>query len=212
MKCHAMVMLSWECCPPGHNLVIKAGRLVSATGIDYVGARDAAKHPLRHRTDAHKECALLAFLNSHSISNPVCQKLSCYYMTIRRYHTKCCCSVAKSCLTLWDPWTASCQASLSFTISQSLLKLMSIESSCHPTISFIAVFSFSLQSFLASGSFPTNRLFASGGQSIGASASVLPVNIQGWFPLGLTGLISFQSKGLSRVFSSTTIQKPNKIF
>ena len=100
MKCHAMAMLSWEGSPPGDNLVIQAGRLVSASGIDYVGARDAAKHPLRHRTDAHKECALLALLNSHSISNPGCQKLSCYYMTIRRYHTRCCCSVAKSCLTL----------------------------------------------------------------------------------------------------------------
>ena len=64
-------------------------------------------------------------------------------------------------------------------------------------------------SFPASGSFPMNWLFASGGQSFGASASaeVLPMNIQGWFPLGLIGLISLQSKGLSRVFSSTTIQK-----
>ena len=68
-----------------------------------------------------------------------------------------------------------------------------------------ACFSFCLQSFLASGSFPMNQLFTSGGQSIGASASALPVNIQGWFPLGLTGLISLQSKGLSRVFSSTRI-------
>ena len=76
------------------------------------------------------------------------------------------------------------------------------------TISPSAVFSF-LQSFPASGSFPMSRLFASGGQSIGAlaSASILPMNIQDWFPLGLTGLISLQSKGLSRVFSNTTVQK-----
>ena len=63
------------------------------------------------------------------------------------------------------------------------------------------------QSFPTSGSFPESLLFASGGQSIGASASVLPVNVQGWFPLGLIGLISLLYKGLSRVFSSTTIQK-----
>ena len=80
---------------------------------------------------------------------------------------------------------------------------------CHPTISS-SVIPFSCpQSFPASGSFQMSQLFASGGQSIGASASasVLPVNIQDWFPLGLTGLISLQSKGLSRVFSNTTVWK-----
>ena len=81
---------------------------------------------------------------------------------------------------------------------------------CYLTISSsTTLFSFCFQSFPASGSFPMSQLFASGGQSIRASASalVLPMNIQGWFPLGLTGLISLQSKGLSRVFSSTTIRK-----
>ena len=81
---------------------------------------------------------------------------------------------------------------------------------CHPTISFSVVpFSSHLQSFPASGSFPMSRFFTSGGQSIGvsASASVLPMNIQDWFPLGWTGWISLQSKGLSRVFSNTTVQK-----
>ena len=70
-------------------------------------------------------------------------------------------------------------------------------------------FFFSLQSCPAAGSFPMSQLFASGGQSIGASALalVLPMNIEGWFPLGLTGLISLPSKGLSRVFSSITVQK-----
>ena len=67
--------------------------------------------------------------------------------------------------------------------------------------------SFYLQSFPASRSFPMSRLFVSGGQNIGASASVLPTNIRDWFSLGLTGLISLQSKGLSRVVSNTTIQK-----
>ena len=78
----------------------------------------------------------------------------------------------------------------------------------HPTIlSSLASFSSCLQSFSASGSFPMSQLFASVGQSIGASASVFPMNIQDWFPLGWTGWISLQSKGLSRVFSNTTVQK-----
>ena len=79
---------------------------------------------------------------------------------------------------------------------------------CHPTISSsIVPFSSCLQSFPASGSFPMRWLFTSRDQSIGASASVLLINISDWFPLGLTGLISLLSKGLSRVFSNTTVQK-----
>ena len=84
----------------------------------------------------------------------------------------------------------------------------------HPTISSSVIPYFPhLQSLLASGSLPMSLLFASGGQNIeaSASASVLPMNIQGWFPLGLIGLISLQSKRLSRVFSSTTVQK-NQLF
>ena len=80
---------------------------------------------------------------------------------------------------------------------------------CHPTLSSSVVpFSSHLQSFLASGSLQMRQLFASGSQSIGvsASASVLPMNIQDWFPLGWTGWVSLQSKGLSRVFSNTTVQ------
>ena len=81
---------------------------------------------------------------------------------------------------------------------------------CHPTISSSVVpISSCLQSFPASGSFPMSQFFISCGQSIGvsASASVLPMNIQDWFPLGLTGWVSLQSKGLSRVFSNTAVQK-----
>ena len=80
----------------------------------------------------------------------------------------------------------------------------------HPTISSSVVpFSSSLQSFPASGSFQMSQFFAPGGQSIGVSAStsVLPMNIQDWFPLGSTSWISLQSEGLSRVFSNTTVQK-----
>ena len=81
---------------------------------------------------------------------------------------------------------------------------------CHPTISSSVIpFSSCSQSFPASGSFQMSQLFASGGQSIGVSAStsVLPMNTQDWSPLGWTGWISLQSKGLSRVFSNTTVQK-----
>ena len=107
------------------------------------------------------------------------------------------------------PWTVACQASLSFIISWSLLKVMSIESvmlSNHSS----SVTPFSCpQSFPASQSFPMSQLFASGGLGIGASASasVLTMNIQAWFPFRLAGLISVLSRGLSRDFFSTTIWK-----
>ena len=113
-------------------------------------------------------------------------------------------SVVSDCVT---PRTAACQAYLSFTISPSLLKLMPIELAMpfnhlnlyHPLLlPFI---------FPALGSFPMSWLFTSGGQSIEDSASILPMNIHGWFPLALTGLISMLSKGLSRVFSNITVQK-----
>ena len=106
------------------------------------------------------------------------------------------------------PWTAARQASLSITNSQSLLKLMSIES-VMPSNHLILCCPLLLTSFPASGSFPMSQLFSSGGQSIGisASTSVLPMNIQDWFPSGLIGLNSLQSVGLSRVFSNTTVQK-----
>ena len=110
---------------------------------------------------------------------------------------------------LVTPQTAARQASLSITNSWSLLKLRSIELMmpsnhlilCHPLLLLPS-------NLPESGSFPRNQFFASGGQSIGtsASASVFSKIIQNWFPLGLTGLISLQSKGLSRVFSNTTDQ------
>ena len=128
----------------------------------------------------------------------------------------CCCSVTQLRPTLcghkeiWKTvlWTAAHQASLSFTISWSLLKLIFIKSVmpsshlafCRPLLVLPSIF-------------PSIRIFSNEStlhircQSIEASASVLPMNIQDWFPLGLTGWISLQSKGLSRVFSNTTVQK-----
>ena len=116
-----------------------------------------------------------------------------------------------SCIWLFAaPWTAARQASLSITNSQSLLKLMSIKL-VMPSNHLILCWPFSScpQSFSASGSFPVSWLFASGGQNIGASvsASILLMNIQGWFPLGSTDWISLLSKGLSGVFCNTTVQK-----
>ena len=119
--------------------------------------------------------------------------------------------VVQSLSHVWlfaTPWTAATQAPMSSTVSQSLLKFMSIESVmlssclilCCPLLLLF-------QPFPASGSFPMSQFFTSGNQSIEASASVHPVNIQSWFPLGLTNLISMLSRILSRVFSSITIWK-----
>ena len=108
------------------------------------------------------------------------------------------------------PWTVALQASLSITNSWSPPKLMSIKSVMTPNHFILCPpFSSCLQYFPASGSFTVSQFFTSGGQSLGASASasVLPMNIQERFPLGGTGWISLQSKGLSRVFSNTTFRK-----
>ena len=120
------------------------------------------------------------------------------------------CSVQLSHARLFaTPWTAAHQASLSITNSRSLVKLMSSSQWCHPTIASSVPFSSCLQYFPAGGSLPMSQFFASGSQSIGvsASASVLLMNIQDWFPLGWTGCISLPSKGLSRVFNHITVQK-----
>ena len=124
-------------------------------------------------------------------------------------------SVAQLCLTLCDPMDTSTPGCpiphhLNPDTWVDGLKLMSIESMMPSNhLTSIIPFSSCPQSFPASGSFQMSQLFTSGGQSIGvsASASVLPMNIQDWFPLGLTGWISLLSKGLSRVFSNTTVQK-----
>ena len=120
-----------------------------------------------------------------------------------------------SCVWLFvTPWTAAHQLPL-LTCCPSPTPIAYSHSCpscwwCHPTVSHSVVPFFPcLQSFPASGSFQVSHFLASSGQSIGVSASalVLPMNIQGWFPLGLSGWISLQSKGLSRVFSNTTVQK-----
>ena len=119
-------------------------------------------------------------------------------------------SVAQSCPTSCDPMDCSTPGFLSITNSRSLLNSCPSSRWCHPAISSSVVpCSSCLKSFPATGSFPMSQFFTSGGQSIGVStsASVLPMNIQDWFPLGLTGWISLQSKGPSRVFSNTTVQK-----
>ena len=119
-----------------------------------------------------------------------------------------CCSVAKSCLTLWPHGLQHIRLPCPSLFPRVCSNSCPLSPWCHPTISSsVTPFSSCPLSFPASESFPMSRLFTSGGQTIGASASasVLPVNIQGWFPLGLTGLISLLSMGLSRVFFSTTV-------
>ena len=122
----------------------------------------------------------------------------------------CCCTVLSHIWLFATRWTAAGQVLLSSTVLQSLLTCPLSQWCCPAISSSVAPSSFSLQSFPASGSFPISQLFASGDQSIGASSassSGLPMSIQDWFPLELTGLVSLQSRGLSRVFSSTTIWK-----
>ena len=117
-----------------------------------------------------------------------------------------CCSVAQSCPTLWDPVRLSLSSLSSWVFSNSC----PLNWWCHTTISAsIVPFSSCPQSFWASGSLPMGQLFTSGGQNIedSASTSTLLMNSLGFFPLGLTGLISLLVKGLSRVFSSTTFWK-----
>ena len=131
-------------------------------------------------------------------------------MLISKWFSYCCCLVDKLCPTLWARWLQHARLpcpSLSLAVCSHSCPLSRW---CHPTISSSVIpFSSCLQSFPASGCFPRSQFFASGGQSVGvsASASVLPMNIQDWFPLGLTSLTSLQSKWLSRVFSNTTVQK-----
>ena len=138
------------------------------------------------------------------------QNISIPLKYVRDANSVCCCSVAKLCPTPRDSMTAALQASLSFTISWSLLKLKSIDLVmpsnhlivCCPLLLLPSVFP-SIRVF------PMSWLFVSGGQRIGvlASASVLQMNFHDWFLLRLTGFIFLQSQGLLRVFSSTVVQK-----
>ena len=135
-------------------------------------------------------------------SMSVSLSLFCRYIHVIFYIPHiCCCSVTKLCLTLCDPMDCSTPGS---SVLHYLLEFAQTHVQswwCHPTILCCPLL------LPSSGSFPMSQLFTLGGQSMRDSASVLPMNIQGWFPLGLTGLISLVFKGLSRVFSSTTIPK-----
>ena len=144
---------------------------------------------------------------SHEITTIVCLYMPhCFSL-----HVIPCCLVAQSCLTLGDPMDYQhtrlpCPSPSPGACSNSC----PLSQWCHPTFSSSVVpFASSLQSFLAPGSFLLSQFFASGGQSIeaSASASVLLMNIQDWFPLGLASLIFLQFKDLSLVFSNTTFQK-----
>ena len=150
----------------------------------------------------------------HMVSKPCVYFPSSYKVKLLR--TELCSSILLVVVQLlsrvWlfaTPWTAAHQTFLSFTISGACSNSCPLSPWCHPTISSsVTPFSSHPQFFPTSGSFPMSRVFTSGGQSIGISASrsALPMTIQGWFPLELTGLI-LQSKGPLRVFSNTTVEK-----
>ena len=117
-------------------------------------------------------------------------------------------SVTQSCPTLWPHGLQQARPPCPSPTPRAYSYSYPSCQWCHPTISSSVILFYScLQSFPASGSFPMSQLLASGGQSIGASTSALPIEIQDWFPLGLAVLISLLSKRLSRVFSNTTVQK-----
>ena len=117
-------------------------------------------------------------------------------------------SIVQSCLTLQPHGMQYARLPCPSPSPRVFLNSSPMSQLCHPTISSSVIpFCSYFQSFSALGSFPMSQLFASGDQSIGASPSVLSMNSQDWFPLGLTCLIALQSKGLARVFSNTTVQK-----
>ena len=128
--------------------------------------------------------------------------------TSKQTNLCCCCPFIQLYPTLWGPMDCSAPG---FHVLHQLSELAQthVYQVGDAILSSVIPFSSCLQSFPESGSFPVNRLFASDGQSIGtsASASVLPMNIQVWFPLELTGVISLKSKGLSIISSNNTVQK-----
>ena len=158
-------------------------------------ASQRARHEYRNGTGTHARTHVKA-VYCHSA-----------YLTYMRVQYS---SVTQSCPTLCDLMDCSTRLSCPSPTPGACSNSCPLSRWCHPTISSSVIpFFFCLQSFPAAGSFPMSQLFVSGGQSIGVSAStsVLLMNIQDWFPLGWTGWTSSQSKGLSRVFSNTTVQK-----
>ena len=155
--------------------------------------------------DTHTQCSQQLYLqyprhgDNLNISWQTMQRCVCVCVCIVQFS-----SVDQPCLTLCDPMDCSMPG---FPVHHQLPELT--QTHVHCVSDAIQSFSSHLQSFPASGSFQMSQFFTSGGQSIGVSAlaSVLPMNIQDWFPLGWTGCTSLQLKGLSRVFSNTTVQK-----
>ena len=184
------------------------GRLHTVHGVSEL---DETKHTQKTQTVepviacCENSCKVLRIISTPKFTINILLFQSCPLL----FH--CCSSVTQSIPTLYDPMDCRhtrlpCPSPPPGACSNSC----PLSRWCHPTISSpVAPFSSCLQLFPASEAFPVSQLFTSGGQSIGASASasVLPLNIQGRFPSGLTGLISLLSKELSRVFSSTTVWK-----
>ena len=190
------MMLSYQ----GTNLV---GKIHRAT---HLGKAEVEMFSCLYRVNSY----LFMKIAARALGTSLCPWLNLliyHHSSLDTTQLCCCCSVAKLYPTLCDLMTAAHQASLAFTTSWSLLKLMSIEL-VMPSNHLVLCCPLLLPSI-----FPSIRVFSSElalcilSTGVSASPSVLPVNIQDWFPLGWSGWISLQSKGLSRVFSNTTVQK-----
>ena len=210
---------SWDC-KVGHDLVIKSPplpRLRVWANLGYVHACKEYMCVMCLCTCRVSMCVCVCtctYIHAHTLTAKLFTLLTQESDKGQRGARSICRGLYRnqfsSVTQLWlfaTPWTAARQPS---PTPRACSNSCPSSQWCHPTIlSSVIPFSSCLQSFPTSGSFPMSQFFALGGQSIGvsASASVLPMNIQDWFPLGWTGWISLQSKGLSRVFSNITVQK-----
>ena len=164
----------------------------------------------KHYPQDEKLCVLFLQHNGLHISKQQSKLLLSLNGPDESRHSLLSCSVAKSCLTLWPRGLQHARLPCPLLSPRVCSNSCPLSRWCHPTISSsVAPFSSCPQSFPASGSFLVSCIFASCSQSPGASASasILPMNIQDWYPFRLTGLISLLSKGLSRVLSGTTVGK-----
>ena len=162
----------------------------------------------KHYPQDEKLCVLFLQHNGLHISKQQSKLLLSLNSPDESRHSLLSCSVTKSCLTLWPRGLQHARLPCPLLSPRVCSNSCPLSRWCHPTISSsVAPFSSCPQCFPASGFFPRSWLFSLGGQSIGASASVLSMNIQDWYPFRLTGLISLLSKGLSRVLSGTTVGK-----
>ena len=177
--------------------------------IVYMPKQFSTKHCYKLYFITKWYCLCILILHNFYHFYLLSRKYWCNYFWTAYLHGNCCCPFTQSCLTLCNPMNCSTPG---FPVLHHLPELAQthvhwVSDAIQPSRPLSPLSPPTLKSFPASESFPVNQLFTSDGQSIGASASILPMDIQSGFPLGLNSLIFLQSKGLSRVFSSSTIWK-----